>query len=336
MIRNSSFELLRILLMVMIIIHHCIVHGLGLSGFDPSLNTTLVIPNKWILPACLSNCFCICAVNCFILISGYFGIRTNKKKFLFLLFALIFYSIILNLIPNLIEGNYKKAINSILFVSHSPYWFVVDYLFLMAFAPIINLAFERLPHKQLHLFISSLLIISIYFGFVWGHTANINGYTLLQFILMYCIGRIIKIKKYSIRRINGIFVYILSSALCGICMWILWKYGFPKYAWRMTYYNDPLIIISSISLFLVFKDIQIRSNTINTLAKSAFGIYLVQSSPFVANIIYSWIREKALVFSHPMGGGILLIFSILCVSIVISLLSIAIDKVRLGLSKFFF
>lgn len=336
--RNSSFELLRLILMVMIVIHHCIVHGLGLTSFDPNWGTNLCIPGKWVFPACLSNCFCICAVNCFILISGYFGIRTNKTKIIYLLFALFFYAITLNFIPNIVEGKYINACKALLFISKSPYWFVIDYLFLMVFAPILNLAFKKLPNKDILLYTLSLLIISSYFGFVWGHAANSNGYTLFQFILMYCIGRLIRLKDFSIKKFWGIAGYILASGLCGVFMFIFWKYGFSKYAWRMTFYNNPLIIIASIFLFLVFKDLEIKSKIINSLAKSAFGIYLIQSSPFVAHFLYVWIREHAFEYannqSYTQGGG-MLIFSIIFAAIMIAAISLLIDKVRLILSKYF-
>lgn len=94
--RNSSIELLRLLLMFLIVLGHCIIHGLGLYGISPYSHGTINhIPDSQILFAMIIYCFCTYAVNCFILISGYFGINLSKKKFLSLLFALIFYSIFL-------------------------------------------------------------------------------------------------------------------------------------------------------------------------------------------------------------------------------------------------
>lgn len=305
--RNSSFELLRIILMMMIIVHHCIVHGLGLTSLDPARDTTLVIPDSWMSYSCIINCFCICAVNCFVLISGYFGIMTNRKKIAFLLFALFFYTILFSFIPYLTQAQYLKAITSLLFLSHSSYWFAIDYLFLMAFAPILNIAFERFSKSQLQFFLLSLLLITIYFGFLWGHPANHDGYTLLQFILMYCIGRKIRLVDYSISKTFAISGYILTSVLCGLLMWLMWEKEFPRYAWRITYYNNPFIILSSIFLFLIFKDIKLKSRAINSLAKSSFGIYLIQSSPIAGKLLYSYIKDKAIEYQsipQSFAGGV--------------------------------
>lgn len=78
--RDSSIELLRLFLMLMIIIHHSIVHGMGLRGLvlENALPMHFTASEKPV--ATIINCFCICAVNCFVLISGYFSIKTTIKK----------------------------------------------------------------------------------------------------------------------------------------------------------------------------------------------------------------------------------------------------------------
>lgn len=302
-IRNSNFELLRLILMVMIIIHHCIAHGLALAGLDPEFHYSMDLPEKWTGGFMLINCLCICAVNCFVLISGYFGIHTNKKKVFYLVFALIFYTIIFNVFPNIVLGKYFKAIKYSLFLSHSNYWFVIDYLFLMVFAPMINMAFDKMSKCYINIFIIGLIVISVYFGFVWGHAANKNGYTLLQFILMYCIGRFIAQRKYSLQQSKSIALYLVCSLICGFLMWGLWSAGYPLLSWRMTYYNNPFIILSSIGLFLCFKDYTFVSKRINTIAQSAFGIYLFQSSAFIGRTMYTEIHKLQEYFELKIGGG---------------------------------
>ena len=194
--RNSSFELLRLVLMLMIVVHHCLVHGLGLKGLDPSSNTQILINDSMMIPDMIMNAFCICAVNCFILISGFFGIKVTKDRVFTLIFTLIFYTILLNILPFLLIGNWKVALYNCLFLSQSPYWFVIDYLFLLAFAPLINLAFQTFSQRSLLRFVFALIIISCYFGYIWNHNVNTNGYTLIQFITLYSIGRIIRISRF--------------------------------------------------------------------------------------------------------------------------------------------
>lgn len=54
--RNSSFELMRMILMFMIVVHHGIVHGLGLSGNDHISTSSLNdIFKKQFQDGCLNN-----------------------------------------------------------------------------------------------------------------------------------------------------------------------------------------------------------------------------------------------------------------------------------------
>lgn len=273
--------------MMLIIIHHCIVHGLGLKGisdvYDCDLNLTISqMPTAFIL-----NSLCICAVNCFILISGYFGIKVSKKKFLNLISILAFYTLFFAIIPALFEDNLRTVLRYSLFISHSPYWFIVDYLFLLFFVPMINTMFEKCEKKDIKFTLIGLLVISCYFGFIWQDLANHNGYTLLQFILMYILGRWICLCNLSLRKSISFLLYFIPAVLCGSVSFFLWKYGYSNFAWRMTYYNDPLLILSATGIFMFFKNINLHNSYISYFAKSSLAIYLVQSSPYIERRMYS-------------------------------------------------
>lgn len=323
--RNSSIELLRLLLMVLIIIHHCIVHGLGLIGISDNSEVPLVLKSSQMGWAFCVNAFCICAVNCFVLISGYFRVNANDKRFINLILSLLFYTIILNVLPLIVEHDWKWAIKRCLFLSHSPYWFVIDYLFLMVFTPMINLAFEKLPIKEMTYVIVGLLIISCYFGFVWEHPANVDGYTLIQFITIYCVGRIIALRQISFSTVKAVILYSVSSIVVGLCGYVCYRYGFKNLAWRSTYYNNPFLILSAIGLFFIFKNQRFHSIKINKLAKHAFGIYLFQSSVSIGKVMYRWIRETA----QEYNGSILLIVIVLSISTAI--VSLIFDQSRVWL-----
>lgn len=309
--------------MVMIVIHHCIVHGLGLSGLSAQFERQLVLSPDQMEIAFGINAFCICAVNCFILISGYFKINVSAKRFINLLLSLIVYTILLAIIPNLIEGNYKGALKACLFLSHSPYWFVIDYLFLMVFAPMLNLGFEIFSKHERRLILIGLILISSYFGFLWGHMANKNGYTILQFITMYCLGREIAISRIRITIPKSTIIYIGVSVFLASIGWICWKTGRHELAWRTTYYNDPLLIISSVGLFMLFSNINFHSKFINILAKSAFGIYLFQSSVVIGSVMYEWLQYN----SRSYGNWIFLV--IILIALLTVMIAILLDQLRI-------
>lgn len=319
--RQSSFELLRLILMFGIIVHHSIVHGLGLSGLSNTIYTPdYITPND--MPMMMFvNALCIPAVNCFILISGYFSIKPTWQRFYRILFAMLFYTIGLTTIPYIITGNYKSAIFSCLFVSHSPYWFMIDYLLLMMFAPMLNKVYEK-KTKYSSLIIVSLLIISCYLGFIWQNPFYYNGYTLIQFILMYCIGRYIRNNNFSLNSIYSIIIWIACAAITTGIMYILWHSGRDNLAWRMTYYNNPLTIIAAIAIFLWFKNLKFQNKYINFAAQSSLAIYLVQSADTPWHHIYNYIHNTYLSLpTNYSGEGILLIIMVLCtITIVVSIL----------------
>lgn len=314
--RDSGFELLRLLLMFLIVIHHAIVHGLGLRGLASADATEVAIRSGDMALFCLANGFCIVAVNAFVLISGYFGIRPSKRKVLGLLLAMLFYTLLFTTGYYLMRGDLKHAVSSLLLLSHGRYWFLTDYFFLLCFAAPLNLFFERCGRRETGLFVLSLLVISSYFGFVWGHAANTNGYTLLQFIMLYALGRYVRIGGFDLARGRAAGLYLLCAGACGVLTCLCVRLGQNDWAWRMTYYNDPLLVAAAVGVLLLFRRVRFNSRAVNSLAASALAVYLFQSSAWAESLLYPFVR-KLYSDGHFSGGGILLIIiglAALCVA----------------------
>lgn len=332
--RDSIFELLRLILMLMIVIHHGIVHGLGLSSLGYGENAIYQMSDITLdnLPLFLiTNSFLIVAVNCFILISGYFGIHTTWKKIITILIAVFFYTLIFTTSWHLVTDDIMAAMRSIFFLSHGQYWFITNYIFLMLFAPLLNSLFKCLNSRYIIIFLSTLIILSSYFGFIWGYQANNNGYTLMQFIMLYCIGRYLNNYKFSINKSILLVVYMIGSILNGILSLYFVQHNADGTAWKMTYYNNPLVIITSIAFFLFFTKCHIQSQTINRLAKSALAVYLFQCSKSINTLYNQFIHQSSLSQNDISGGGILLIIIILALSILI--ISLMIDQIQLFINN---
>ncbi len=296
--RRSSIELLRILLMFMIIIHHSIVHGLGLMGLGHDGTLPMYFDDYEKPIATFVNCLCICAVNCFVLISGFFSIKTTIKKFISIVLTVLFYTFIGTSLIYLVQGNLRQAISSMMILSHQTYWFVNAYIYLMLFAPVLNSMFESFSKKYIQFIIIILIFISCYLGFIWNNPLNQDGYNLFQVIMMYCIGRYLAIYPFKISRIKSLIIYLSCSAFAGGLMYILWIRGFYTLSWHIVCYNNPLLILSAIGLFLFFNKINIHSNFVNVCAKSAFAIYLIQSSMICESLYYNYLNNL-----HPKVGG---------------------------------
>ena len=87
--RNSNIEMLRVVLMTLIVIWHYIMHGLDMKSpalyQDEQWNNTLAI---------FSASFMSFPVDCFIFISGYFGITLKKSKVIRFVIMIFTYSLI--------------------------------------------------------------------------------------------------------------------------------------------------------------------------------------------------------------------------------------------------
>lgn len=288
--RTSGIELLRLILMLMIVVHHGIVHGLGMTGLSEPQGDCAIRPDDMLLLSA-ANCLCIPAVNVFLLISGFFGIKPTAGKVIKLITAMVLYTLVFTVCYYLYLGDWHHALSNLLLFSHSKYWFLVDYLFLLCFTPLLNGMFEMQSRRFTTAFIICLLIISSYFGFVWGNSANVNGYTLMQFIMMYCIGRYIKTYDIRLRKTRAVLIYISCVVICSAGMYLMYRLGLDRLAWKLTYYNNPLIIIAAIAAFQLFRGFDFSSRVVNRLALSSLAIYLFQSSKFVEDVYYGVVRS---------------------------------------------
>lgn len=76
--------------MLFIVVHHCIVSGLGLNE---TLNNGGECFSSSTICLIIMNAFVIISVNVFFLISGYFGIKLRAQKMKKLLEEVLFYSV---------------------------------------------------------------------------------------------------------------------------------------------------------------------------------------------------------------------------------------------------
>ena len=308
--------------MFFIVMHHGIVHGLGLDGLS-SWGGELLVTHQDMLIVSLVNSCLIFAVNAFVLITGYFSLNLKKEKVIKLLTPALIYTLLFATIPLLSNAEYVSAVKSLFFLSQGPYWFILDYLFLMVLTPVINDGYSKLNKHRSLVLIGLLLVINCYFGFLWGDKVNNNGYTLMQFVLMYIIGRHIRIHGFNLSKQWVLSCFILTSIINGILFYIVHCLGYGGVAWKLTFYNNPLVIIGAISFFVLFLNIRIKSKVINYLSASALAIYLIQNTPLVSKWYYQTVADY-----HMNNESIWLSLGIIAIlSFVICCASICLDKI---------
>ena len=326
--RQSNFELLRILCMMYIVMHHFITHALPLSYlYVPSVGI------EWDLTQIL-NAFCFCAVNVFIIISGYFGIHPKFRSFFNLYLMCAFYIFVLYHLHLYEIGshiNRWSILYTIMPFSYNPgWWFIMCYVMLYILSPILNASINSFDKKQFIHALVLLTIVNMYFGFYRNQDFANYGYSISHFIYMYFIGAFIG-KYFDSKRIKEwrwkLFVtYFVGSLVLGGMKIMNARYLYNDTSvWLYTLnYNHPLLIVNSIALFMFFETLTFRCRVVNYIAPSVLAVYLLHECKWFSSSYYHFICSQWETQQTPaLRIGILFIMCILVFA-----LCVAIDQIR--------
>lgn len=325
--RDSNFELLRLICMFYILLHHFMVHGLRNIGYYSPF-----VVSEYTNFCAVFNSFVVIGVNCFVLISGYYEIKCRWKVFFHLYLLCVFYSVGIYLVSCYMGGSY--SIKS-LFFSFFPFsrnpnlWFISTYIYLYLISPILNKIID-ISDKRGHIVILLICsIITFYYGYFWRGEINDNGYNLINFIFLYFIGRFlynhIAWSKYSVRkiRLNALFTYIICSLLISVIAVIDLNFNWSYFA--VYTYNSPLVIISSVAFFIFFRTLHFQSCVINWAASSVLAIYLIHENKHLRSYYMTFVSQV----DSQSDNGWILALSLLLLAICIMSVCILIDKARM-------
>jgi surface polysaccharide O-acyltransferase-like enzyme len=277
--RNSQIELLRILAILGVVV----LHYNGNVAFA-QVNAGSI--QQYILFA-LESLF-LAAVNVFVLISGYFLYNSNERrwvKVLQLLVQVMALGVVRYALTLLLSGGVFSVTTLVSYMIPNN-WFVTLYLALYILSPYLNLLIERLDEQQMRLLIlfgiglfslwptlmdivrdvTGLSFIGLY---PLSNNGNLNGYTIVQFVLMYLIGAYLHRFGEQIRIKNG-WLELIFAGCVGLVT--VWQIILPLSARA---YSNPLIILMAICIFLLFSRIRLQSKAINLLARGAFSCYIL-------------------------------------------------------------
>jgi surface polysaccharide O-acyltransferase-like enzyme len=324
--RLSNIELFRIISILFVIIVHADGWFLGMPDRHLILTygLTFGVLSRFVIESMTVIC-----VDSFILISGYFSIKP-KFKSIVNLFTLLFFFYILSYFSDCLINDHVITLKSIIGQSLSfsrNNWFIQSYLMLMLFSPMLNIFMENTKSIESGTFIIVFLFCAFWFGCIRDvETSGFNkGYSVVNFSLIYLIGRYIKMyympsTKKIPKRYYLLSYFILSFVILIFAMFdIKWSF----------YYCSPFVIFSSITFFLFFINWEIKKNRlINYIGVSCLAAFILHTcSP-----VFDWFRNFDIYASQNynyfkyvlcMGGIIILIF----------IISITLDKVRLFLFR---
>lgn len=321
--RLSNIEFLRLLAMLYVLIVHADFSTFG----APTMEGLAVRP----VGVCVQygfECFAICCVDVFVLISGWFGIRFSLNKLWAFLFHVVFYSLGLFLLTVAITPQKAltlEGLKSIFLFNGSDYWFIKAYLILMVLAPMLNAFCDYASRREFKTILVAYFAILMVYG--WLEPASVhftmNGCTALSFVGLYLLGRYLKMYCPKLTNYNRRIYAVIYVAACLVmffmCLIFLSQGVRVTLDSRLLNYGSPLVILSAVALLLFFSKWTFGNKVVNQAAKSCLAVYLIHCNYFIYPI-YKGLLLKA----NQMGGAMVVLFVL-----AVFVLSIMLDRVRI-------
>ena len=302
--RNSSIEILRVFFMILILVIHVYYHGSG-QGFELVYSLGKRLTTAWNLS--LFNVGML-GVTGFMFISGYFGIRTNRKSLSRILGFPFFYALILGII---FKHCSLRDIFYLLFAFNG-WWFVSCYLFIMLLAPFIEGSIKKTSERNFFWLLMGMFVYTYLMRFL----SKDNSHDIIFLLSVYmggCYMRLFPMSGFArmARKIGGggIFALILIPVLMAQIKWQSDKF--------LAYFIQNILLFI-VSYWLVYQcEHHVSYNKyINNLAKGTLSIYLITDYPNVRNVITPWLLPFLL-----KGYGLVLI-------VMISIVILFVDLIR--------
>ena len=293
--RKSNFELLRILAMFLIVLHHACVHGaIKLEGISAA---GLLVANELSIGGKLG-------VDLFVMITGYFMVKSTfkTKSFVHIFTVTLFYALVIIGVFYLFAPDavtLKSAIKSLQLKSSGALpWFAVAYLGMYLFVPYLNklaLSLSKTDYKR-------LLVIAFICLSVVPTALNVDFIAsyFVWFLFLYLTAGYIRLFGIRIVQKHKLVATLLPLAIIVISIGVF--SAFPQLTKTLginaRYFANTyscFILICAVGVFYLFKDLEIgHSKFINKVASTTFGIYLIHDNSLV--LAWLWPHFKA-VFS---------------------------------------
>lgn len=273
--RESGFELMRIVAMLMIIAHHLSLHGVLNSGVYDSGDTTNKILTQFYFPGGETG------VGLFFMLTGYFLINSNKKRNITkLLLQIAFYGILLALLALYFyrgkEGMTTEALSfATVPISSAKWWFVSYYVLLLLIAPQLNGLLRKLNKKG---FLLLLLMLCVFEYLIqWMLATPLLRISMAVFF--YSLGAYLRNFELRVSKIILVAVVVASWSFYALAQYFKIPFSFMM--------GKICVVACCISLFMLFKKMDIHSKAINLVATTTLGIYMIHDNNILRNIIWN-------------------------------------------------
>lgn len=289
--RNYGLDLLRCIAMIMIVILH-ILSGSGL--LSKTTVGTAEYETVWFI-----EIFCFCAVNCFVILSGYVNLRCEFRlsRILLLWLQVAFYNLLLTVIMQAVNDSPDAlCIRKALFpVSSNAYWFFTQYFVLSFFMPFINKLVTGMTLKQNGILVGIMLFFFSLLPTLYGSPVNIigklnenlfltkRGYSVLWLTVMYFCGAYIKRlaeenKTAGIKKRTCLLMFLGSDIIIWVIHFFCVNSKNPVSDDFIISYASPFVVLSAVGMVLLFSKMQFNKagqRLIAFFSSGAFAVYLI-------------------------------------------------------------
>lgn len=351
--RESGFEMVRIIAMAMIVANHLINHGImKVSGPDPyALWSGMSSINRII--SAVTGCGGRIGVAVFFMLTGYFMAEREKisvpSVFNFLgkvhFFAAVMLCIFLLLRTSTGFGadfDLPSAVKKSLFIPATLWWFAFAYLVLMFLAPSINIFVRSMKKKGFVL----ILLLYIWYFFYRDGSSLYSYYDFIKAVFFYMTGAFIKETEGENSVFSGsvgglifhVLLFLCAFFLCGYLMYDVIQdstngtsiIGNILFWTPNQVLNNILIPLTGLLLLLVGK-IRFSSRLVNHIASCTFGVYLFHEYSYTRTFLWHNILKADVV---QFKSSLFPLYILLDVA-VIFLAGIILETIRVQLEKLF-
>lgn len=286
--KQSNYELLRIISMLLIIGTHLYEHTDGLMFAPMSFNKLVSI---------ILGSFGVVGVDCFVLISAWFMIDSSHfkcEKIIAVIIQTVFYSLLLYISVQLFTGKEiaaKEIIKCFIGFANDSYWFVTAYLVMVILSPVVNFFLREISNKQLKIVVYLLFFCFFVWKFIlWSSPVNSIEFFIFIYILAAYLKRVGNnswIYKYRFEMfillvvITILFGCLVSALPETVRLSALVKYIYTSLLAKFS----PLMLCISIALFYIVSNWKIESKIINSVGTRTFSVYLIHENEFVYSSI---------------------------------------------------
>lgn len=296
--RNSNFEILRIICMLLIVAHHFSVHG----GFYYDVSV-ISLNRFWI--QFLIPCGRV-GTNCFVMISGYFLVADTKFRFSKILkfwSKLFIYSVVMYLFFCAVGWEtfvLRGFVYSLFPVTQENWWFASTYFVMYLFHPFLSRFLISLQKKTYAKLLVLMFICWSLIPTITNRSFQENDF--VWFIFLYSFAGYVRLHGFHLLPTlkacaiaSGIlFAAIIASFIVPDLLALKWEVFSPYTYYLIDDTRMLPIFLFSAALFLLFEKKKPKCNrAVNTLSGATFGVYLLHDHPISRKLLWNRIFQNA-------------------------------------------